>query len=404
MLAVPDNRRLDASASATVAIVEDDAIQAMALALEIERSGNEVAVLGNGDDLVANIMTRNPRLVLLDLSLGRHDGIEVMRGLAQQRYSGIVLLMSGCDLPTLQAAHAIGVRLGLLMAAPMQKPVSTDAVRSTLRGVLPAQPESPTLLIDVQEAIDRGWLEVWYQPKVNLRRRILSGAEALVRLRHPQLGIVPPSAFVPSSTSNPYDVMTGFVFEAIARDWKALGAMGTKLPIAMNASIRLIERPQFLQMLTDTWPTMAERLNLIVEVTEDEVISDLQLARDSAVQLKLHGAKLSIDDFGTGYSTFARLRDLPCDEIKLDRSFVEGCSKDTRQRALCEAVVSLAREFGVSPVAEGVEGKADCDTLTELGFESAQGFYFARPLPFAQFRELLRRRRPKRTPAQYLAA
>jgi EAL domain-containing protein (putative c-di-GMP-specific phosphodiesterase class I) len=254
---------------------------------------------------------------------------------------------------------------------------------------MPAPIADPSLVFDVREALAKRWLEVWYQPKVNLQRRVLAGAEALLRLRHPMLGIIPPSRFIPSTGSAPYDDMTAFVFETVARDWAILGRLGAKLAVSINASMELVARPSFLDMLTAAWPKMEARPPLIIEVTEGDAMSDLQSARESAIQLRLHGAHLSIDDFGIGYSTFARLRDLPFSEIKLDRTFVLGCSTDPKQKAICEATVGLARQFGILATAEGIEHEADCATIQQLGFDMAQGYFFARPSTFADFRGLL---------------
>ena len=386
---VPSRDLEQGSVARDVVVVDDDAIVRQGLVITVERLGYSASDFGDQADVVEAILACRPKLVFLDLSLGRRDGIAVMRGLQNQRFEGVIQLMSGWDEATIEEAYAIGVRLGLHMLRPLAKPIAEDVVRGTIESILPAPTLDPSLVFDVSEALAKGWLEVWYQPKINLRRRVLCGAEALLRLRHPTLGILPPSRFIPSSGSTSYDDMTAFVFERVARDWRVLGRLGTRLPVSINASVSLMERPSFLQMLTAAWPTMAGRPPLTIEITEDEVIADLQSAHDAAIQLRLHGAQLSIDDFGTGYSTFSRLRDLPFSEIKLDRSFVLGCAADLKQRALSEAAVGLARQFGMLAVAEGVENKEDCAAVQALGFDAAQGYYFARPVAFAAFRSLI---------------
>ena len=128
---------------------------------------------------------------------------------------------------------------------------------------------------------------------------------------------------------------------------------------------------------------------LIVEITEDEAISDAELAREVAVQLKLYNVHVSIDDFGSGYSSLARLKDLPFAEVKLDRSFVNGCAHDKTKRAMCQAVVDLARRFDITSVAEGVETTEDLQVLVDVGYDVAQGFLFARPMVSEDFIDLI---------------
>lgn len=145
------------------------------------------------------------------------------------------------------------------------------------------------------------------------------------------------------------------------------------------------------------WPVRGSRPPITVEISEDEAIGDVQLAQAAAQRLRGHGVQLSIDDFGNGLAGFARLRDLPCCEVKLDRGFVTGCSTSPRLQALCAATVSLARQFDVRATAEGVETAEDCAEVERQGFDRAQGYFFAKPMPFVDFhRELKRRNRGRR--------
>ena len=129
----------------------------------------------------------------------------------------------------------------------------------------------------------------------------------------------------------------------------------------------------------DAWP------GLIIEVTEGEVASDVGLAHEIATQLNIYGIKLAIDDFGEGYSSFARLRDLPFAELKLDASFVQNCAEDTKNAAICRAVIELAHSFGAVAVAEGLETAADVQAIQRMGCDLGQGFLFARPMPSTLF-------------------
>jgi EAL domain-containing protein (putative c-di-GMP-specific phosphodiesterase class I) len=130
---------------------------------------------------------------------------------------------------------------------------------------------------------------------------------------------------------------------------------------------------------------------LIIEVTEDEIIQDRAWVHEVATQLKLYNISISIDDFGSAYSSLSRLHDLPFSELKLDRSFVSGCSANPLKLGLCRTVVDLARHVGASVCAEGVEEPEDLRSLIELGCDTAQGFLFARPMPADEFAAMLER-------------
>jgi EAL domain-containing protein (putative c-di-GMP-specific phosphodiesterase class I) len=128
---------------------------------------------------------------------------------------------------------------------------------------------------------------------------------------------------------------------------------------------------------------------LIVEVTEDEVIRNMDWFHEVATQLRLYNIWISIDDFGSAYASLSRIKDLPFREVKLDRSFVTNCASDALKRSLCHTVVDLAHCFGASACAEGVETEQDMRCLAELGFDTAQGFLFAKPMPPTELLEFI---------------
>ncbi len=381
------------------AIVDDEPLLSDCLAHMIERQGLSVAQIPLRGNVVEAIIAARPQLLFLDLSLGRLDAIEILQELKTCGFGGLIALMSGHGAATIDRVHALGLRLGFRMSKALSKPF-VDADVTMVLSLLQRRGEGVTPLVDINEAIAKDWLQLWYQPQIDVRRLTLCGAEALLRLQHPRLGLLPPAAFLPSFEGDAHEAITNFVIGRVARDWATLGQLGLRLPASINASAEMLQRKQLLPMITAAWPDPKRRPPLILEITEGEAITDVAVALDNATQLALHGVQLSIDDFGLAHSGFARLRDLPFSEIKLDRSFVAGCSSDPRLRAFCEAAVSLARQFGIRATAEGVETGADLTAIREIGFDTAQGYYFARPAPFAAFHaQLLRRAKPKNVQA-----
>ena len=233
----------------------------------------------------------------------------------------------------------------------------------------------------MQEALRRNWLEVWYQPKIDLRSFIISGAEALIRVRHPDHGVIEPGEFLPSAGDPLYKPLSFLVVRRAMADWAAFAEKGFPLKLAVNVPASTLNAPGFVDLARQMIPQDSRFPGLIVEVTEDEFVHDPESLREVATQLKLYNAWISIDDFGTAYASLSRLTDLPFVELKLDRSFVSHCASDRIKYALCQTVVDLARRFKASLCAEGVETADDLRCVRKLGFDSAQGYFLAKPMP-----------------------
>lgn len=331
-------------------------------------------------DVEAALTSAKPEVILLDLSLGTTDAVEVMRSLASSRFTGSVLLMSGRDARTLDEVRKIGARQGLTMLDHLRKPFRLDDLRTRLEGASTRVREVP-LHVDLAAALENRWLELWYQPKVDLRTRRIRGAEALVRLRHPNGKLVPPGAFLPPAGDPMFQPLTDFVVRRALADWPMIAAARPGIRLAVNVPASILQSPDFVSNFRRHLPAGQAFPGLIVEITETETLDNSDLAREVAVQLRLYDLHVSVDDFGTGHSTLSRLDELPFAELKLDRGYVNGCSTDSSKRAMCRSVVELAHRFGIIAVAEGVETEGDLAVLDELGCDMAQGYYFAKPSP-----------------------
>jgi EAL domain-containing protein (putative c-di-GMP-specific phosphodiesterase class I)/FixJ family two-component response regulator len=329
-----------------------------------------------------------PELIVLDLALGQTDAVEIIRQLKSVGYGGKLLLMSGRCESSLAEISGIGKFHGLAMLPPLRKPFGAAELGDRLSAA-PEEPKTPareatgnagSTTADLIGALRNGWLELWYQPKIDLKSLQACGAEALVRIRHPKRGIIYPSGFLPRPGDPKYWALTRFVIQRAMADWTYLAERDVLLKLAVNVPVSVLRTTGFMPFVRRSLPTDARFPGLVLEVTEDEAIREPEWMQELAVQLKLYGISLSMDDFGSGYSSLSRLRDLPCAEVKLDRTFVSSCSSDRRKRMLCSAAIELAHGFGATVCAEGVENPQDLHTLTELGCDTAQGFLFSEPI------------------------
>jgi EAL domain-containing protein (putative c-di-GMP-specific phosphodiesterase class I)/CheY-like chemotaxis protein len=348
-----------------------------------------------------------PELIVLDLALGQSDAIEVIRDLETFRYKGKVLLISGRDPVMLAEIQRIGERRGLTMLPPVQKPFRAADVKNSLAVVAqttagasaPDTSEPKQVHIDPAEALRNSWLRLWYQAKIDLKSMTVCGAEALLRTRHPELGIVEPANFLPSKTSGLYQPLTKFVVQQAMADWVNFAEQGQLLKLAINVPLSTLQSPSFVELIRSALPKKPNFPGLIVEVTEGEALLDPSGLREIAMQLKLYGVGISIDDFGTAHSSLARLRDLPCCELKLDRSYVAGCATDGAKQSVCAATIELAHGFGLTVCGGGVEDIEDLGTLIDLGCHTAQGFLFAKPMDSVRFVKMLQGRSAVSKPA-----
>jgi EAL domain-containing protein (putative c-di-GMP-specific phosphodiesterase class I) len=246
--------------------------------------------------------------------------------------------------------------------------------------------------IAIADALRNHWFEIWYQPKIDLKRKCLAGAEALARIRHPQLGVLLPGNFLPDVDDKSVAELAHNALLATLCDWSTFEEAGFNLQLAINVPVGVLLKLPIPGLVAENRPKSERWPGLIVEVTEDQIVRDLALAREIADRLQTSGIKIAIDDFGAGYSSFSSLRDLPFAELKVDGSFVKGCSTDATNAAICQTAIDLAHRFGSAAVAEGVETQADLQALMVMGCDFGQGVLIAPPMPKERFLELLRQR------------
>jgi predicted signal transduction protein with EAL and GGDEF domain len=231
-------------------------------------------------------------------------------------------------------------------------------------------------------AMEQGQLVLAYQPKLSLAKHEVVGCEALMRWNRPDNGNVPPEIFIDlAEMTGQIDPLTRFAFDCAFRqlgEWpKSLGAIG----MALNVTPSIIGNPDFVGLLERAAGQRSVKLERItVEVTENALMVERQRSHDVLARLRELGVRVSIDDFGTGYTSLAYLKQVPADELKIDKSFVMNMLADPADARVVEQAVSLGHAFGLEVVAEGVESAEVAARLAAIGCDYAQGFHYARPL------------------------
>ncbi len=239
-------------------------------------------------------------------------------------------------------------------------------------------------LARLREALAAGEFELHWQPKVDLRDGAVTGAEGLIRWRHPERGLVPPGEFLPALQGSELELQVGeWVIDAALAQVVHWQDQGLSLPVSVNISPRHLIQPSFAERLAEALARhpRVEPQDFQLEVLETAAIADMQQAADILRRCMALGVDFALDDFGTGYSSLTYLRKLPAQTLKIDRSFVSDMLDDPEDLAIVRGVIDLARAFDREVIAEGVETLAHGQTLLAMGCHLAQGYGIARPMP-----------------------
>ncbi len=242
-------------------------------------------------------------------------------------------------------------------------------------------------LDDLRRGVERGDFELHYQPKVHARSGRIAGAEALLRWRHPERGLVSPAVFIPLAEQyGLINAIGSWVIDEACRQMGAWRDAGTLHRIAINLSVHQLRRPDLADEIARALARHAiDPSYLVCEMTESDAMDDSVATLDRLERLRTVGVQLSIDDFGTGYSSLSYLRRMPVRQIKIDQSFIGDLERSDEDRSIVRAIIELAHALRLEVVAEGVETDAQRDILQALDCDKLQGYLFARSVPPDEF-------------------
>ncbi len=386
---------LDSSASG-ILVVDDDVMQGKIIGGLCANIGR-LAICATSFEAAADLLaTRSFECVTIDLSLGNHDGIELLRLIADLGIIPRVIIISGCEERILNATVRMAHAAGISDAVSLPKPINLAALRELLT-VRSRDGRSPSRAFDrtkmtitaghLQRAMMRHEIYPAFQPKIELSTGRVVGCEALARWDSAELGSVGPDRFVPLAEETGYikPITLAMLRSALetARDFIQ---QDRDFVVAVNLSATLLSDPTIPEevdrLLTEVGvPAKA----LMIEVTETTAMSDMPQAMDILLRLRIKGVGVSMDDFGTGYSSLSALARMPFCELKIDRLFIKNCLVDPDMWKVVASSVAIAHQYGMTAVAEGIEDGDTWRALDALGCDVGQGFEFSRALPRQAF-------------------
>jgi EAL domain-containing protein (putative c-di-GMP-specific phosphodiesterase class I) len=329
-----------------------------------------------------------PDLVVLGPLNGAAEVSLLIQALVFTGYGGRAMLFGGRHSDALMEMQELGERVGLAMLPPLGTPFRDGTLAENVACFLPIIVPAD-MAVDADEALRNGWLEMWYQPKIDPHSLSPSGAEALVRVRHPNWGLVSPSSFVGGGHDPYLRTFSQYIIMRAMADSVAFAAARHPIDISVDLPGAALNDVEFADKVLQAIPDHGAKRGLQIEVRSADIAGNLPRLRHVAGQLAFRNIGISIDDVGREGALLAAERSLPVVELKVGRRYVRGCATDRVKQAVCSEIIAAAQANGARSVAIGVDTHADFVAARELGFDLLQGALFAKPMELRAFERTL---------------
>jgi EAL domain-containing protein (putative c-di-GMP-specific phosphodiesterase class I)/CheY-like chemotaxis protein len=378
--------------SPLVIVIDEDSSIRQFISLILQGGGVDTIEFADGASFRKARMARAPELVFLNVNLEVQDTIQLIEALSKLGFAGAVQLMSSRGSAVLDTVRQAGEQLKLRMLPALKKPFETAAIQKILTELKLGFSTPTDVKVSLAESLKNNWVEFWYQPKIDLRKKQLAGAEAFARVQHPQHGVMLPGSFMPGADDASMMALAEQSLVSALKSGLNLSRFGVNLRIAVNIPVSCLVKLPVGDIVRAHRPNVENWPGLIVDVIEEQIVTEIGLANELSKKLADHNVKLAIDDFGKNYAALMKLKELPFAEMKLDRSFVAGCGTDKVHAPICKTVIDLAHSFGSLAVGIGLERASDAMALVSMGCDLGQGFLLGMPMPEERFISLLKQR------------
>jgi EAL domain-containing protein (putative c-di-GMP-specific phosphodiesterase class I) len=380
----PARSRSEPTAGASPAlcfVVDTDFGYLQGLSSSLRGLGVNTVEFVNSARLGESVENHNPEIVFVNLNAADpHDCARALFSLKDCKFGGRVQLFGRCEAVFLESFRKIGNDASLTMLPALQKPIDLAVVRRIVQEQKLATDLVSPPDLSLKKALASNWISFLYQPQLDLKKRTVIGAEAYVRVTHPQHGVLPPARFL--GGASPED-LSQLAAQAIAKTVKTSATFftsGVPLRFAININVETLAKLPVAILIEKYRPPDDQWPGLVFDVTETQVLTKTALLKSRIAGLHQAGVSLAIDNVGRGNSSFGLFKELPFSELKIDRSFVHGCASDQDNANICKTMIGLAHNFGSKASAVGIEAAEDVRKLADLGCDDGQGYLFAKPM------------------------
>lgn len=388
-----------------ILVIEDDSFQRRIVVGMLRLLGvTSISEAGNGQqalDIIKSATSRPVHIAFCDLKMPGMDGMEFLRHLGEGTNKVAVVILSALDKKLLASVDRMARIYGIKLLGTISKPIALDHIKKLLakHNDAPGPQRSPIpetqrfTIEEIIQGIRKKQFTPFLQPKVDFKTGRIVGAEALARWIHPELGVVGPADFIPLlEQSGNIDDLTFLMLHDATSACRMFLDNKIAITMSLNLSLASLDDPLLADKITLVVRNAGINPKLFVlEITESAAMTDIAQALENLARLCMNGFTLSIDDYGTGYSSMQQLTRIAFSELKIDRSFVTGLSDNEALRIIVESSIEMAHKLQIKSVAEGVETKADWETLRIMGCNIGQGYFIAKPMDLEAFQAFIAR-------------
>jgi EAL domain-containing protein (putative c-di-GMP-specific phosphodiesterase class I) len=386
------------SANPLCFLMDEDFSIRQALAGELRRRDVDVIEFSSSDRLKETIARQSPDIVFVDLNRATpHKCVRVLLTLKECGYAGAVQLFGQGDAKVLESFNTIGTDCALTMLPPLAKPIEFATVHKIIldRRLVAAAPV-PLGAPSLEAALERNMVKFLYQPKLELKGGVIVGAELLVRIAHPERGLLTPDQFLTGNNEDTHIALSRLaLIEAVKASAHFL-ELGIALRPSINISMSPLLRLPIADLVLMHRPERADWPGLILEIPAQQVANKIEALKTRLPRLLQSGLSIAIDNFGLRAFDLNLLNELPLAEIKIDRALVEGCAGNAGNATICKTIIQMAHNFGAKAAAVGISTAEDLHRLSEFGCDLGQGFLFGKPVNRPQMDALISNVKGKR--------
>ena len=374
-----------------VLVVDDSNVQRNhVMNMCLDQGVSNVVGAINGVDAIDKLSEEKFDVVFIDLEMPIMDGVELSRKIAKNKLAQSVIILSSKDPSLISSIGTMAESDGLIVLGTFKKPMQINDLVNSLNRLKTHTNSNEThkiynrlVIDDLINGIKEQRITLFYQPKLTCKGLLLKGVEALARWNHPKLGFVSPVEFITAAEEfGIISELTHYLFDIALKQKVQWRDHGINFHLAFNLSpLSLADNDLAEKISSQVALHNIEPKEIVLEVTENAICGEISTAIETLAKLRLKGFKLAIDDYGTGFANAQQLSRVPATELKLDRILVDNVATRPQQLAILKSTVNLAKDLGLTTVAEGVENFDDFKLLFQLNVDLIQGYYFAKPMP-----------------------